>query len=54
MKARKYMAGIGDFFGMVDSALAVSAAVRNHRTANSADLQRLGIDPKRFAEIQRY
>lgn len=48
MSTRKFISGIGEFFGVIESAVAVSAAVRNRRRAKDADLRRLGIDPERF------
>lgn len=43
--------GLLDVFGSVVSA---AAATRNHRTPDPRDLQRLGIDPERFREINRF
>ncbi|MBN7758543.1 hypothetical protein JF546_10275 [Nitratireductor aquimarinus] len=48
MSARSFMSGIGEFFGVIESAVAVSSAVRNRRRAPDADLRRLGIDPEQF------
>ncbi len=46
--------GISEFLDIVGSALAVSAATREHRRARDADLLRLGIDPVQFREIKRF
>uniref|UniRef100_Q11BD2 Uncharacterized protein n=2 Tax=Phyllobacteriaceae TaxID=69277 RepID=Q11BD2_CHESB len=51
MRKRTFISGISSFFGMVDSAMRVSNAVRNRAQPRSADLVRLGIDPDRFREI---
>jgi len=51
MRKRNFISGISSFFGMVDSAMRVSNAVRNRAQPRSADLVRLGIDPDRFREI---
>ncbi|WP_336071697.1 hypothetical protein [Nitratireductor rhodophyticola] len=48
MSARRFVTEIGEFFGVIESAVAVSAAVRNRRRAQDADLRRLGIDPEQF------
>ncbi|WP_201285550.1 hypothetical protein [Chelativorans xinjiangense] len=53
MRARRFMTGIGEFFDTVNSAMAVSAAVRDRRPAHPADLARLGIDPEQFRQINR-
>ncbi|EKF19439.1 hypothetical protein [Nitratireductor pacificus] len=52
--SRNFMRGIGEFFGTIESAMAVSAAVRDRRRAKAADLKRLGIDPEQFYASQRY
>ncbi|WP_048645317.1 hypothetical protein [Nitratireductor soli] len=54
MIGRRFMNGIGEFFGVVESAVAVSAAVRDRRRAKEADLKRLGIDPEQFYAMRRY
>ncbi|KFB11304.1 MULTISPECIES: hypothetical protein [Nitratireductor] len=54
MRTRKVLSGIGGFFDLVGSAMAVSAAVRDRRPARSSDLSRLGIDPDQFRQINRY
>ena len=54
MRTRSLARGISDFFGIVGSAVAVSAATREGRQARTSDLERLGIDPQRFREITRY
>ncbi len=43
--------GLLDIFG---SAIAASTAVDNRRAPDPRDLKRLGIDPARFREINRY
>lgn len=53
MRVRRFVNGVGDFFDMVGSAIAVSAAVREHRPARSTDLKRLGLDPETFGRISR-
>ncbi|WP_274423728.1 hypothetical protein [Chelativorans sp. YIM 93263] len=52
MSRHRYLAGVGNFFGAMGSAIAVSAAVRDRRAANPADLSRLGIDPEQFQRIR--
>ena len=54
MRTRSLARGISDFFGIVGSAVAVSAATREGRQARTSDLERRGIDPQRFREITRY
>ena len=54
MIGRRLMTELGDFFGVVESAVAVSAAVRDRRRANETDLKRLGIDPEQFYATRRY
>lgn len=54
MRAQRLLSEIGEFFEIVGSATAVSAAIRNHRPARPDDLARLGIDPERFRQISRY
>ncbi|EKF44364.1 hypothetical protein [Nitratireductor indicus] len=51
-RARSFMRGIGDFFGTFESAMAVSAAVRDRRRVKETDLMRLGIDPSQFYQIR--
>lgn len=53
MRVRRFVNGVGDFFDMMGSAIAVSAAVRDHRPARPADLKRLGLDPEVFGRINR-
>lgn len=53
MARSRFRQGISDFFGIVDSAISVSAAVREHRNARTSDLARLGIDPEQFKRIGR-
>ncbi len=43
--------GLLDVFG---SAVSAASATRNHRAPDPRDLQRLGIDPERFREINRF
>jgi hypothetical protein len=43
--------GLLDVFGAVAGS---SSAVRNHRTPDPRDLHRLGIDPERYREINRF
>lgn len=50
----RFTRGISEFFNIVGSAVAVSAATREGRRARTSDLQRLGIDPQRFREIKRF
>jgi hypothetical protein len=52
--SNRFTRGISEFFDIVGSAVAVSAATREGRQARSSDLQRLGIDPQRFREIKRF
>ncbi|WP_198023800.1 hypothetical protein [Chelativorans sp. J32] len=52
MRRRSFVSGISEFFGVMDSAIRVSNAVRNHAQPQSADLVKLGIDPERFREIR--
>lgn len=54
MSNRFLTRGITEFLDVVGSALAVSAATREHRPARDADLRRLGIDPVQFRSIQRF
>lgn len=54
MSRRRFTDGIGNFFGVVGSAVAVSAALRDRRRARDTDLERLGIDPKRFHAMERF
>ena len=54
MSNRSLTRGITEFLDVVGSALAVSAATRNHRQAKDADLMRLGIDPVQFRGIKRF
>lgn len=54
MSNRSLRRGITEFLDVVGSALAVSAATRNHRQAKDADLMRLGIDPVQFRGIKRF
>lgn len=54
MNSRGFANRIGNFFGVIESAVAVSAAVRDHRKARDADLERLGIDPKHFHQMRQY
>jgi hypothetical protein len=54
MSSRSLTRGIVEFLDIVGSAIAVSAATRERRPARDADLRRLGIDPARFREIERF
>lgn len=54
MATRHLTRGIMEFLDIVGSALAVSAATREHRPAREADLRRLGIDPVQFRDIERF
>lgn len=45
---------LGSFIDTVASAVAVSAAVRQHRTPRARDLNALGIDPVQFSKMGRY
>ena len=54
MSNRSLTRGIVEFLDIVGSAIAVSAATRERRPARDADLRRLGIDPARFREIERF
>ncbi len=44
---------IAEFFGLVRSAIAVSAAAEARRPAPRRHLERLGIDPDQFNRIGR-
>jgi len=52
MRTRNLVSGISEFFGVMDSAIRVSTAVRNRAQPRSTDLVKLGIDPARFREIK--
>jgi hypothetical protein len=52
MRTPGFIKGIGSFLELVDSAIAVSSAVRDRRPTRDADLVRLGIDPKEFREVR--
>jgi hypothetical protein len=52
MRTPRFIKGIGSFLELVDSAIAVSSAVRDRRPTREADLVRLGIDPKAFGDIR--
>jgi len=54
MTKRRTFGGIGSFFDTVASAIAVSSAVREHRSPRASDLAQLGIDPARFRQINRF
>lgn len=54
MSKRSFTRGIGEFFDIMGSAIAVSAATREYRSPRDADLRRLGIDPVQFREIKRF
>lgn len=54
MSVKRMTRGFGEFLGIVGSAFAVSAAVRERRVARDADLQRLGLDPEQFRTIKRF
>lgn len=54
MSSRFLTRGITEFLDIVGSAIAVSAATREHRQARDADLRRLGIDPVQFRGIKRF
>lgn len=43
--------GLLDVFG---AAVGAASAVRNHRAPDPRDLHRLGIDPERFREMNRF
>jgi len=51
MRTRNIINGIGRFFVVMDSAIAVSNAVRERRPVRDADLVKLGIDPERFRTV---
>ena len=51
MRTRNIINGIGRFFVVMDSAIAVSNAVRERRPVRDADLVKLGIDPARFRTV---
>ena len=46
--------GITEFLDIVGSAFAVSAAVRERRQADDADIRRLGLNPEQFRAIGRF
>ena len=52
MRSPSFIRRIGSFIDVMDSAIAVSNAVRGGRPARDADLIKLGIDPLRFREIK--
>lgn len=52
MRNRRFLNGVGQFFDVMGSAIAVSSAVRERRPVRDADLINLGIDPRRFREIK--
>ena len=54
MSARSFTARFTAMLGIIGSAIAVSAAAREHRKPHDADLKRLGIDPDQFHRIRRY
>ena len=54
MSTRSLTRGISEFLDIVGSAIAVSAAMREHRPANDAHLRHLGIDPVQFRGIKRF
>lgn len=54
MSKRRAFSGFGSFLDTVASAIAVSSAVREHRTPRASDLTQLGIDPVRSREIKRF
>lgn len=43
----------GSFLDTIASAIAVSVAVREHRTPRASDLATLGIDPVQFSRVGR-
>ncbi len=56
MRTRKVLSGIGGFFDLVGSAMAVSAAVRDRRGPRRRDGRRRDSDdaPDQFRQINRY
>jgi hypothetical protein len=48
---KKNRGAFGRAFAVVSAAIAVSAAVENHRRPKSGDLNTLGIDPKAFDQL---
>ncbi|TCV75737.1 hypothetical protein EDE05_101535 [Neorhizobium sp. R1-B] len=48
---KKNRGAFGRAFAVVSAAIAVSAAVENHRRPKSHDLNTLGIDPKAFDQL---
>lgn len=54
MVKHRAFGGIGSFFDIVASAIAVSSAVREHRKPRASDLAQLGIDPARFRQINHF
>lgn len=48
-----FLKHIEAWMDLVGSAVAVSAATRDHRPVREADLRRLGIDPDQFRGIGR-
>ncbi|MBL8580826.1 MAG: hypothetical protein JNL61_01195 [Rhizobiaceae bacterium] len=52
MTTRKPLAALAEFFGIVGSAVAASAAVRVHARPKASDLRRLGVDPAAFERIR--
>jgi len=51
--SRSLQRSVSSFFGIVRSAIAVSAAHEAGRAAQAHDLARLGIDPSQFRAIER-
>jgi len=48
---KKSRGAFGRAFAVVSAAIAVSAAVENHRRPKSRDLNTLGIDPNAFDKL---
>lgn len=51
--SRSFKRSASSIFGILRSAIAVSAAAEAGRPAKSGDLARLGIDPEQFRAIER-
>ena len=53
MPRNRTLAMIGDFVGLIGSAINVASAVEGRHQPRSRDLTNLGIDPAQFKTIRR-
>lgn len=51
--SRSFSRSVSSFFGIVRSAIVVSAAAEAGRPAPARDLSALGLDPEQFNSIRR-